>query len=118
MATATAPAPSVTKLPPGPIRHALRFDEHVGMRRHHPVSAHFAAHGEVESNGIDWADYQRMGCHDHKLNASRAGETPLWVLNDAALRKVLVRYMEKRSGLFQPQSGTEAERLQRAQARL
>ncbi len=117
MATAPSQHP-VTILPPGPINHALHFDLEMGRKPAYAVGIRFAAHGEVDSTGLDWADACRMGYVGRKLNAGRCGETPRWALNDDSLRKVLVRYVEKRAGFKKVQPGSEAQRLQRSQEKL
>jgi len=115
----TAPTPShpITYCPPMPASNA-RLDLYTGVRTAYPVEARFAAGGEVESNGISWEDYGRMGRFQHKLDSGRLSDTPSWATNDTQLRAVLVVYMERRAGLLKPQPGTEAQRLQRAQEML
>jgi hypothetical protein len=109
--------PPITICPPGSAANA-RLDLHIGMRAMLPVSVRFAAGGEVESTGLDFSDYSRMGRMFHKLDSGRLSDTPSWATNDKQLRAVLVVYMERRAGLMEPGPGTEIERLLRAQKKL
>ncbi len=110
--------PKITYLPPGPIRHGLAFDLHVGVRPRLPVSARFAADGEVESPSISFDDFSRMQTQRHKLDRGRRDESPAWVLNASTLRSVITRYLELRAGFLKAQPGTDVERIQRAQQKL
>lgn len=108
-------AVAIHKLPPGPERPELHFQEHIAGRQHLPVSAEF--HGEsFESPGIDWSDYRRMQTVERKLAPARRLETPQWALRNDLLRSVLVRFVEYRAGLRRHQMGPERERLRRAMA--
>jgi len=111
MAIASA-TPKITKCPPGAATGA-RFDEYVQQRIALPVSARFVAGGEVESTGLDFGDWARMGRTARKLSAYR-DENPTWPMDDNKLRAVLVRYLERRAQLRRQQKGSEPERLQRA----
>jgi hypothetical protein len=120
MATTPAALPKITRLPSGPIRRTLHYDQHVGMRPKHVVNTRFAAEGEMDSNGVGWDEFARMQTATHsKLNCGREEEeTPTWALHDGKLRAVLVRYVELRAGFMKPQIGTEVERLQLAQQKI
>lgn len=74
--------------------------------------------GGWQSTNIGWDDFTRMSTHVRKLSANRRIETPVWAMNDALLRKVLVRYCENRAGYRCPQPGTDEERIARAQKTL
>lgn len=104
-----------------PARNA-RFDLHVGMRMRYPVEVHAVAGGELESNGIDFSDYVRMGRMQQKLDKCRRQATPTWVLNQSMLRAVLVRYLEMRAFRVVPfpidPNLSESERLRRAEKAL
>lgn len=117
---ACATAVRIQYLPPAPPRRGLSFDQYVRGQRHFPVDAHAIANGEVESNGISWEDFGRMGTFQHKQAGERRLPTPEWSLSDSKLRAVVVRYVEYRawcrSGF--KSVGSEAERLRAAQRRL
>jgi hypothetical protein len=82
----------------------------------YPVQAKFDGHDFV-STGIDYADSMHV-IKGHKPGASRRLETPEWAYNDGQLRAVVVRFLELRANFRKQQHGTEAERLQRAIAKL
>jgi hypothetical protein len=115
MAAATSTV-RITKCPPG-AAHGAVLDEYVHERstQRLPVSATFHGGDEWESPGLDFADYQRCGTTSHKLNSGRKSTPPSWAQDDKKLRSVLVRYIEVRAGLWLQQTGSEAERLIRAE---
>lgn len=100
---------------------AVHYDEHQFAYRHQQqaVQVDYGAGGVARSTGISFEDYTRMSTHlSHKPCRGRKMETPVWALNDAKLRAVLVRSLELRAHLNAPQQGTEQERLDRAQRAL
>lgn len=112
-----APHIPITYCPPMPARNAW-LDEYVGARRHMPVGhAIFDSYGDASSNGIDWADFGRMGTLQHKLDRGRVAK-PSWPMNDLMLRKTLIRFLECRAGFKEAQPGSDIERLRRAEAAL
>src|SRR2546427_11953699 len=103
-----ATAPKITRCPPAPQRNGLTFDQHAGAARAmYPVSVRFAAGGEVESPGLSFTDYSRMGTQSRKSCGERRLPTPVWALDPAKVRALIVRTMEVRAGLHEPQRGTE-----------
>ena len=81
------------------------FDQHAfAGRRARPVSP---------ETGISFDDYGFMQTHQRKQSAERKLPTPTWAVNDAALREVLVSYLERRA-VIRPGTGTLRERLARA----
>lgn len=121
MATAAVVSqPKITICPPGPERPELHFDirRRIHIDPKFPVSAKFVADGEVETPGIAFEDYRTMSTQEFKLEPSRRLEAPEWALNDALLRKVLVRFIEARAGFNYSRSGTEQERLQLAMQKI
>ena len=64
-----------------------------------PVSATFDEHGEAESTGISFTDYNFMRVQEHKASGERRLDCPSWVLNDAHLRSVLIEYLLSRAGV-------------------
>jgi hypothetical protein len=73
----------------------IHFDRWSFIKRPLPVSAKFDGH-EFQSNGLGYEDYNR--CHlQHKGNGDRRFSTPVWALNDALLRRVLVEFLERRA---------------------
>src|SRR5580692_7010685 len=107
------PEPIITHCPPGAARGAV-LDEFVHMKQKRPVSATFRGRDEWESPGLCFSDYERCSKIRYKLNSGRK-HSPPWVHDDKKLRAVLVRYVEVRACFQRQQSGTESERLQRAQ---
>jgi hypothetical protein len=72
-----------------------------------------------ESNGLSFGDYQSMTTQERKGGRSdRRCPTPDFAMNDVLLRKVCIRYLERRAALTRRQPGTEAERLARVTAQL
>lgn len=89
--------------------------------KHFAVHVDFIAGGEVTSTGIAFDDYARMSTQVRKLNAYRRGPAPAWAFNDSKLRAVIVNCIEARSvNSIQKidRTGTDVQRLARAQARL
>jgi hypothetical protein len=84
-----------------------------------PVHADFIAGGEVSSPGIAFEDYTRMQQQFHALNLGRRYKIPAWALDDDQMRAVITRYMEVRADYrYAMGTGTDTERLERAQQRL
>jgi len=87
-------------------------------RKNLPIGAQFDGH-EFRGRGISYEDYSRMGTVTRKgwsIQSRRTLPTErLWALDDAKVRAVLVRTLEIRAGLRKPQTGTDSERLARAQ---
>lgn len=77
-------------------RPTFRTTPQFADRKQYAVSARFAAHGEVESTGIDFSDYQRCGTIQHKRSGERRFPTPRWAVNDELLRLLLVCFLEER----------------------
>ena len=65
-------------------------------RSQYPVGATMTATGWL-SNGLSFDDYSRMSTHKRKTSGERRLPTPLWAMNDFALRRVLVTFMEERA---------------------
>ena len=83
----------------------LHFDLHAfAGTRARPVTA---------ETGIAYEDYARMQTRQRKQSGERRLGTPDWAVNDAALRELLVAYMEKRAGVPRG-TGTLSQRLARA----
>jgi hypothetical protein len=79
-------------------------------RSSRPVSA---------KSGIAFSDFERMHAFTPRAPGSgRRFQTPEWAHNDTKLRELLVFFLERRAGCRKPQTGTHAERLARAKARL
>lgn len=79
-------------------------------RSSRPVSA---------KSGIAFEDFARMHSFTPRAPGSgRQKKTPEWAHNNTAFRGLLVYYVERRAGRRKPQTGTHAERLARAKARL
>ena len=100
----------------------LDFDTHQFEGRARPVSAEFDGH-DFQSNGISWQDYGSMHTETHKLAPGRQLAAPEWVFNDLKLRSVIVGCVEARAinGFGKRNydyTGTDAERLARAQKKL
>jgi hypothetical protein len=92
------------------------FDTYAfGGRGSHPVHAEYDGH-EFTSTGVAFEDYARMHVEQRKLGANRTA--PAWAFNADKLRRVIVRTMEVRAGLRNPQPGTDAERMAHAQQKL
>jgi hypothetical protein len=86
-----------------------------------PVHADYVGNGEFTSNGIAFEDYARMTTQTHKLAAYRQGAPPDWVFDNNKLRAVIVGCVEARADQWwarRSYSGTDAERLARAQKTL
>lgn len=99
------------------------FDEHsFAGKRNHPVSATMTARGWI-SNGVSFDDYSRMSTRTKKTSGERRLPTPLWAMNNAMLRRVLVTFMEERAFSKKERSTIRGnvglkERLERAKARI
>ena len=65
-------------------------------RNQYPVGASLTATGWL-SNGVSFEDYNRMSTHKRKTSGERRLPTPAWAMNDSALRRVLVAFMEERA---------------------
>lgn len=87
------------------------------IKERFPVAAWKTAEG-WESTGLAYEDYTRFATHTHKESGERRLPTPNWALNNFQLAKVLVTFMEERSGLRKPSGGDLRERLKRAQDRI
>jgi hypothetical protein len=97
------------------------FDLHqFGGRPTRPVHTEYRGNGEIVSTNIDYADYARMHTVKRKFGAGRRQPAPTWVMNDAKLRAVVVRCVERRAymGCKSDTEGTDIERLARAKALL
>lgn len=82
-----------------------KFDMYAwGERRQRPASAR---------TGLSYQDFQSMQTFQRKQSGERRLPTPLWAINDALFRKLLVTFMEGRLGL-RPGKGTIIDRLDRA----
>lgn len=85
--------------------NALSFDRYAfDGRRAWPVSA---------DTGLSFDDIGFMQTRQRKQSSDRRLPTPNWAVNNAALRELLVTYMEKRAGIPRG-TGTLPERLGRA----
>jgi hypothetical protein len=91
-------APTFTLCPPADASGGFRWKQCLSAKML-PISATFHADGEVESTGISFSDYNFMQTSVHKLSGERRLECPDWVLNDVALRRVLVEYLLNRAGI-------------------
>jgi hypothetical protein len=83
----------------------------------YPVSARFDGH-DWKSHGLAHEDYSRMSTHVHVLNSGRSNDCPEWTVNTATITQVVVRFMEMRSGMRNPNTGTIRERIERAEQRI
>lgn len=87
-----------------------------------PINAKITATGWL-SNGISFDDYTRMQTITRKTAGERRLPTPMWAMNNAMLRRVLVRFMEERAfskkerATFQKDLGLR-ERLLQATSRI
>ena len=110
-------AVQITHCPPS-YRPELEYDQHMTIQSKYPVSVKHVADGEVESPGLSWDDYRFMSTTTHKLDKGRRLERPIWATNDAALRRLLIFYVQSRAYMNNKPdvSGTEKERLDRALA--
>jgi hypothetical protein len=72
---------------------------------------------EFVSTGLSHDDYAGMHVQN-RGTAERRLAAPTWAFNDSQLRELLVHFIERRAGFRNPRSGTHAERLARAKARL
>jgi len=99
---------------------AVHYDEHQFAGRHqHPVHVEYGAGGAMHTHGIAFEDYTRMSTSlKHKPRGGRRSDAPVWAMDDAKLRAVMVRSLELRARLDAPQQGTEKDRLARAQRAL
>lgn len=89
-------------------------------KRSLPISATMTASGWL-SNGISFDDYSRMSTRTKKASGERRLPTPLWAMNNAMLRRVIVQFMEERAFSKKERTafkGTLKERLDRAKARI
>jgi hypothetical protein len=99
--------------------------EEFGDRRSHvageaPINVKMTATGWL-SNGISWDDFSRMQTRLKKTTGERRLPTPLWAMNNAMLRRVLVRFMEERAFSKKERAtlkGGLRERLAQAAARV
>ena len=85
-----------------------------------PVSAWITASGWI-SNGIDFSSYSRMQTLKRKTAGERRLPTPLWAMNNAMLRRVLVRFLEERAFSKKERAtlgGGLRQRLNRAKERI
>jgi|SRR5271166_3059138 len=87
-----------------------------------PVNAKITATGWL-SNGISFDDYSRMSLQTRKTSGERRLPTPLWAMNNAMLRRVIVTFMEERAFSKKEREKTPSdmglkERLERAKARI
>lgn len=74
------------------------YDQHQFYgRRSQPVSALMTADGWL-STGISFDDYGRMSVQQRKQSGERRLATPIWAMNNALLRRVLIAFMEERAG--------------------
>jgi hypothetical protein len=108
----------ITKCPPMPAHGTPRDEFAFGIRRPLPVAAHSNGDGSFSSTGLSYGDASRMNIQQRKTTGERRKSTPAWALNDELTQEVIARYVEVRSGLRFPHSGTPRERIVRAEARL
>lgn len=104
-------APAFSVLPPEP-----QFFNRVNA----PVDVEMDGDGEMKSTtGLGWDDYRSMQCFT-KAPTYRHKPTPIYATDPTSMRKLIVRFMERRSqlpGVLKgPLPGTEAERIARAKA--
>lgn len=78
------------------VQPEVQFQDDFDLRNR-PVHAEFGAYGEVTSTGISFDDYSRMQVRQRKVAGARRMAPPPYASNDAALRKVLVAYLERRA---------------------
>jgi len=77
--------------------HKSSFNPHSFSSRHNlPVGATMTATGWL-SNGVSFDDYGRMQTLKKKTSGERRLPTPMWALNNPALRRVIVQFMEERA---------------------
>lgn len=95
----------------------LSFDRYQFEKAPQLVETSFTEDG-FQTTGISWDDVHN-GMHMTKAGkpVQRRLQTPAWALNDELLREILLRFIEERALFRQPQTGTPAQRLLRAQAR-
>jgi hypothetical protein len=98
--------------------HELAFDPHQFFKHSAPVHSEYAGKGEFTTTGVSFDDYARMHGSQQSLFRGRRASPPRWAVNDAELREVLVRFLERRAGLLRPQQGSHAQRIGRARAKL
>lgn len=115
MATKAVP---ITKLPPGPERPELHFQQRIAGRERYPVSAEYQGQGEWNSPGIGYEDYTRMYTRERVLAPGRRYQTPEWALDNELLQNVLVEYMESRAMMRWRQHGNVKERIENAQQQI
>jgi hypothetical protein len=101
------------------------FDRYqFAAQNHFAVEAHYGRLPDGSmgflSTGLSFDDYSKcQTAHTtHGCGQERRLPVPYYALNDKALRTVIVRFLEIRSGLMGRQLGTLEERLSRASARL
>ena len=119
MTPAFAIQPRVTLLPAGPARPELTtefFDKGHRVTGRYPVSAEFDGE-DFSSPGLAFEDYSRCHVQQRKQSGERRLPTPAWALRPDLLRQVIVHFVERRAEFYQPQPGTERERLTRASQR-
>lgn len=77
---------------------AASFDRHsFDGRRSRPVKRYTSKDENVL--GISFEDYGKMGAQQRKQSGERRLETPKWALNNKLLQKLLVAFMEERTGI-------------------
>jgi hypothetical protein len=99
---------------------ADHFDTHIfQFTKQYPVNAHSIADGGTESTGLAYEDIGRMATYKGpKSFKGRSFEVPVWALNIPDLQRVLLRYLERRSGRLKCLSatGTLEQQIQNAES--
>src|ERR1035441_4140012 len=90
------PMSTLTICPPAAAHDVLPSEpQFINSFRNRAVAVQFEAHGEVTSNGLDYGDYSR--CQTMRVGGAtyRRKPTPEYALNPDALRRLLVRFLER-----------------------
>jgi hypothetical protein len=91
-----------------------KFDRHAFDRRAHAVSATKTREG-WDTTGLSFADFQSMKVHTRRPQARRLPR-PAWSESLEGIRAVTLNYLERRF-YINTHLGTDAERIQRIQAK-
>jgi hypothetical protein len=90
------------------VRTAVRFMEN--------ITEFFNDETKPRGDYFAWSDLERMGIEEHSETPHRDKPAPEFTHSDAAVRDVVLRYLERNAGLNARQCGDYRERLARAQA--
>jgi hypothetical protein len=100
---------NITMCPPAPA-HFLDDSEPIFYKRAKPVDASGYREDEEPHSYVSYENLHSMSVHTRKESKK---SVPEWLLKDdgSMLREVITRTVERRAGYWEPQPGTQMERL-------